>query len=217
MKPSFIFILLAGAVLTGCKTPETKQPNTKTRISNPAAGRKINILVLPLKDIGNTSIAFLKTNIATWYNAGITVLPVSDMPLTAWHAPRKRYKADSILVFLKSLVPNTDTYVLGVTGKDISTNNGENPFWGVMGLGYQPGHCCIISNYRLRKHPQTEKQLNERLLKVALHELGHNFGLPHCPEIHCLMTDAKGKDKLNDEKGFCFKCQDYLHEGGFIK
>ncbi len=66
---------------------------------------------------------------------------------------------------------------------------------GIMGFGYLPGNACVISNYRLGKYPQTQIQLNEKLLKVALHELGHNFGLPHCPDEQCIMIEAKEKDK----------------------
>ncbi|MES2772873.1 MAG: matrixin family metalloprotease [Bacteroidota bacterium] len=214
MKPNLIPVLF---FLIGCNTPEIKVPRPKTIVSIPADGRKIQILIQPLNDISTAAISFLKNHIADSFKAVITVLPARELPANAYFAPGKRYKADSLLVFLKPFVSNVNTYVLGVTGKDISTRKGAFPNWGIMGLGYQPGQCCVISDYRLCKYPQTEMQLNERLLKVALHELGHNFGLPHCPDERCMMTDAKGKDKLNNEEGFCLKCSGYLHSKGFRK
>jgi len=57
-----------------------------------------------------------------------------------------------------------------------------------MGLAYCPGNSCIVSTFRI-KHPDKEKHFS-RLKKVALHEFGHNLGLPHCPDKACVMTDA---------------------------
>jgi archaemetzincin len=66
----------------------------------------------------------------------------------------------------------------------------------------------------LYKYPQTETQLLVKLLKVALHELGHNFGLPHCSNTTCIMADAKGKDHLENEVGFCIICRKNLATKG---
>ena len=48
----------------------------------------------------------------------------------------------------------------------------------------------------------------ERIKKVCVHELGHNFGLPHCPTITCVMEDAKETIKTidNEELRLCEKC-----------
>ena len=213
LKPYF---LITFVIILSCKTPDSKLPPPKAVVTNPLP-KKNTILLQPLNDISDGSILFLKNRIAAIYNAEVTVLQPRLLPANAHYALGKRYTADTLLVFLKSLLPNRTYYVLGVTGKDIATKKGNNLHWGIMGLGYQPGNACVISDYRLSKYPQTQMQLNEKLLKVALHELGHNFGLPHCPDEHCIMTDAKGKDKLNNEKGFCSKCNTYLRSNGFMR
>lgn len=213
LKPYFLISFL---ILLGCTTPDSKLPPPKTAVIKPLPAKN-KILIQPLNDISDSAISYLKKRITEIYKAEVAVLKTRPLPANAYYAPRKRYTADTILVFLKSFLPNTTYYVLGVTGKDIATKKGNNLHWGIMGLGYNPGNACVISDYRLSKYPQTEMQLNERLLKVALHELGHNFGLPHCPNEYCLLTDAQGKDKLNNETGFCSKCTAYLRFNGFLK
>ena len=102
-----------------------------------------------------------------------------------------------------------------MTNKDISTKKGKDPDYGIMGLGFCPGKSCIASTFRLNG-----KNKNEKLFKVAIHELGHTQGLAktntkHCPEKVCLMRDAEGKDHLNELKYFCSKCRPILINAGW--
>ena len=55
-----------------------------------------------------------------------------------------------------------------------------------------------------------KKNKTEQFYKVALHELGHTEGLPHCKNKTCLMRDAEGGNPLNEEKEFCISCKKYL-------
>jgi archaemetzincin len=125
-------------------------------------------------------------------------------PSSAYYKPRNRYRADVTIKHLKEHI-GQDSVIVGLSNKDISTTNGKIKDWGVMGLGYQPGKSCIVSNYRLS---QTNKR--EQFHKVVLHELGHTQGLPHCPNKTCLMRDAEGKNVLDQETGFCKPCKKHL-------
>ncbi|ESU27109.1 M54 archaelysin family metalloprotease precursor [Flavobacterium limnosediminis JC2902] len=110
-----------------------------------------------------------------------------------------RYRADSIILFQRKSIPDSLDFIIGLTAKDISTTKYEKgrkmklpaykyQDWGVMGLGYCPGNSCVVSTYRI-KHKDKNIALI-RLKKVAVHEFGHNLGLPHCPDKKCVMTDA---------------------------
>ena len=71
---------------------------------------------------------------------------------------------------------------------------------------------CVVSTYRLKRGRATKKKFFNRLVKVVNHELGHTFGLGHCPIRNCLMEDAKGTIKTVDrETGkLCNLCKDKL-------
>lgn len=49
-------------------------------------------------------------------------------------------------------------------------------------------------------------------IKVVNHEIGHTFGLDHCPTPRCLMEDAKGTITTVDgeDGGFCQTCRQRL-------
>ena len=79
-----------------------------------------------------------------------------------------------------------------------------------MGLGYKPGKACVVSTYRLRKTATSQKHFQQRLFKVVVHEMGHNFGLHHCPDETCIMVDAEGQMKLDQEKDLCNSCKQKL-------
>ena len=157
----------------------------------------------------------VKKEVEDFYNCKTILLPENSLPVNAFYAFRQRYKADSLLLFQKKLVNDTIKSVVGFTSKDISTSQELIADWGVFGLGYCPGKACVISTYRLQKASATTEQLKERLIKVVLHELGHNFGLPHCTfNKECLLTDAGGTIKQVDKerKWLCNHCTQILHQ-----
>lgn len=79
----------------------------------------------------------------------------------------------------------------------------------VFGAAAVGGAWAVVSTARLlpedpARHPDL---LRERLLKEALHELGHLAALPHCAAPGCVMTASRGVRGV-DRKGsdFCESC-----------
>jgi len=166
------------------------------------------IAIQPYSDIDSSLTKKLYRQIKTLQPETV-LLPPINLPLKAYMASRNRYRADSLIRYL-SQQTRADTVVIGLTGKDISTIKGKIRDWGVMGLGYCPGHACIISSYRL-----SAINLNTQFYKVAIHELGHTQGLKHCANKTCFMRDAEGGNPLNEETGFCDLCKKILIEKGW--
>ena len=132
-----------------------------------------------------------------------------QLPKKAYYPPRNRYRADSLIKYLSNFV-SADTVVIGLTNKDISTTKGDISDFGVMGLGYCPGNSCVVSTFRLAK-----TNISEQFFKLAIHELGHTQGLPHCSNKICFMRDANGKNVFNEEKDFCPSCKSFLKNKGW--
>jgi archaemetzincin len=82
----------------------------------------------------------------------------------------------------------------------------------VFGEAQLEGPCAVVSLHRLREEfyglPPNDALLRERLLKEAVHELGHTFGLRHCDDWQCVMTSSHAVERL-DVKGadFCRYCR----------
>lgn len=163
----------------------------------------VRIAIQPLGLVSSRVRQAIKSRLEKQYFAEVTILPVVKLPKAAFYPPRSRYRADRLLTFLAE--NKKFDKVIGVTTVDISTSKPPNADWGVFGLGQMPGRSCVVSDFRL--HRKGKVSTEERLCRVAIHEIGHTLGLDHCPTPKCTMSDAKGALRTVDEEtGFCSLC-----------
>lgn len=165
------------------------------------------VILQPMHSFSAKTLLYLKDSIEQFYPVKVIIAPLKEFPANVYYQPRNRYRADSTIKWLKQIVPDSVRLIVGITDEDISTSKGLYKDYGVMGLGYHPGKTCVVSTMRLRKSATSAKQLQQRIFKVVVHEMGHNFGLPHCPNQSCIMVDAEGKMKLDGEKELCNSCK----------
>ena len=175
----------------------------KSKLSDLKSEEEITILIQPFEDVKPKQLEEISENIRKIYPK-IKILEPIDFPKNAFYQPRNRYRADSIIKYLRTKTPN-NCVTLALTNKDISVTKGKVADFGVMGLGYRPGNACVASSFRLNP-----KNKNEQFYKIAIHELGHTQGLKHCPDKTCFMRDAEGKNPTNEEKDFCQNCKKVL-------
>ena len=173
-------------------------------------GKKETIAIQPFTGIDKNLIQEIKKGMIQYLAVEITVLEIKKLPPSAFYKTRQRYIADSLLRFLRSLKQDEADRIIGITSFDISTRKKPYQNWGVMGLGYCPGESCIISSYRVKPTSGNYHHFINRMIILALHELGHTYSLPHCPVKNCIMNDAEGKMKLDDTKTYCVKCSRVL-------
>jgi len=177
------------------------------------------VALQPLGSVAETELAEMESTIKHMYGFNVVVLPGRPMPEDAFvNLKSPRYRADKLIAWLKAVRPDSADYILGITNSDISTTKRNKlgrilepkwkyEDWGIMGLGYRPGPSCVVSTFRLKTNKKA--LFTERLKKVAVHELGHNLGLPHCPNPGCVMNDANESVKTIDRAKLeiCVKCQ----------
>ncbi|MES2514407.1 MAG: matrixin family metalloprotease [Bacteroidota bacterium] len=162
----------------------------------------------PFSDITSEQLKFIHQELHKIYPRILIRQPI-DMPPAAYYKERNRYRADTILRFLRSRA-REGHLIIALTNKDISHTKGAVKDYGIMGLGLCPGNACVASSFRVSKEDHWSQ-----FFKVAIHELGHTQGLPHCPVKICFMRDAKGKNPTDEEKEFCSKCKAHLIARGW--
>lgn len=161
----------------------------------------MEISILPLGKIEDIILNQIKKEIAITYNLRVKILKPMEIPKHTYNPIRKQFLASKIIEFLEK---NLKGRILAVTDKDIYAK-GLNF---IFGQAQFRGRIAIISTHRL--NPLFYKQFDQKLLieravKEAIHEIGHNLGLDHCPNPKCVMNfsntifdvDKKGKNLCN--------------------
>ncbi len=164
------------------------------------------VMLVPLKSFPEDLMVAVEQGLSRELGVQVVRNEVVDLPKFAYYAPRKRYKADKLLEYLDGIAEATndpDIRVLGLTEVDVSVSTEEFEDWGIFGLGRMPGRVAVISSYRLKRKTKHHNPLHGdgkrdlvrfRVSTVAIHEIGHTFGLDHCgeKESNCVMLDGEG-------------------------
>ena len=154
---------------------------------------KINILPFQLSD--EEKILFQKIPFF------ITFLPNSQIPKSAYNPSRGQYLARELLHECRE----HEGLVLGVTNADLYAE-GLNFVFGQAEIG---GTVCVISIARLRDG--NIKLFQERIIKEAVHEVGHVLGLRHCGDKFCVMHFSNCLADTDVKTGwFCTSCEKRL-------
>jgi archaemetzincin len=99
---------------------------------------------------------------------------------------RNQYHSTPILEKLANNAPPNTLKVLAVTDVDLFIPILTH----VYGEAQLGGKACIISTCRLKDTLSTVgtcQGYRHRVIKEAIHELGHTFKLRHCPDSTCIM------------------------------
>lgn len=185
---------------------------TPRALSQAPAAPIATVALAPLGDFPPPFLAEIEAGLRAELGVSVLRLPPSPLPRAAWYPPRRRYRAERLIAFLRPMVRAPATRVLGVTQADISTTAHGVHDWGVLGLGDLGGLGCVISTFRCRMNSPGEAQTHFRMVTTCIHEIGHTLGLEHCPDTSCLMTDARGLVRTVDHTTghLCARCRSRL-------
>jgi len=151
----------------------------------------------------NLNMAFSETEC-------IFVDDVLPLPKEAFNNERQQYNSSSILDIVENRADEDESLgrVLGIIDADLYVSSLNFVF----GEARCPGKAALISLWRLKpefhEKPSNMELFVERVTKEAVHELGHTFGLRHCPDPFCVMYFSNSIfDTDRKQSLFCGKCQ----------
>jgi archaemetzincin len=155
----------------------------------------------------------LATALARTFSASCHVAPQPIDAAFAFDRLRSQYYATLILEQL-SRMADGQTRLLGITELDLFVP----VLTFVFGEAQLGGHCALISRRRLREEfyglPPNPEALRERTVKEAVHELGHTFGLRHCPDWRCVMASTHAVERVDVKSAdFCARCAKTVSAG----
>jgi archaemetzincin len=183
--------------------------------SNPPTGpaRQGLITVIPLGRVQEDVLRVVSDSLQGVLRLPVDVLAPAELPGEAFITTRNQYNAMMLIKYLDAEYGDRGLKVLGVTAKDIT-----NPILTyVFGEAYMDGRSAVMSYRRLALGPAgdpvSREQLLERVVKVAVHEIGHTFNIPHCHEGRCVMKASNTLGELDDKLNYmCGYCEFFLSD-----
>ena len=159
----------------------------------------------------NSSSILQSSSSSSLQSSSITTMP----PTYLFDKARKQWISDSLLDWLLEYSePDITTKVLAICDLDAYSDElnfvfGEAHLGGRVAAIYLPR---LREEFYVRKSDKNNKNLFEqRVIKEAVHELGHTFGLRHCQISKCVMhfSNSLQDTDFKDDK-FCERCNKIL-------
>lgn len=121
---------------------------------------------------------------------------------------RKQYDSRLLLEALHAELQDGDARLIGITEVDLFVP----VFTFVFGEAQLNGRVAVASLFRLRNSfyglPEDSELLAERLLKEAVHEIGHTFGLVHCHNPRRVMHSSPAVEEVDLKRSdLCRSCR----------
>jgi len=172
------------------------------------ASKQGSIGLVTFGDVDRDSLSFLPPALEEILGLPAEWGPSLSIPEGSYREKRRQYLAAPFIEALADLPDDAYLRLLGITDVDFFTT-GLNFIFGQAIIG---GRECLISLARLRPSfygQQDDAALfQERVIKEAVHELGHTFGLSHCGDTRCVMMFSNSlSDTDRKSSSFCDACR----------
>ena len=171
-----------------------------------------NIILSPIGDVTPELMDPIREEIKRIYGYPTEVLGLLDELEFAFHPNRKQYHSTPILEQLSNKAPAGAVKVLALVEVDLFIPILTH----VYGEAQLGGKACIVSTIRLNEghsYLNMQEPFLSRIVKEAIHELGHTFQLRHCREHTCLMHYCRNEsdvDRKSDQ--LCRYCKVLLED-----
>jgi archaemetzincin len=165
--------------------------------------------LLPIGNVDDGLLKDLRPAIEEILCVPCKVLPVRLDPGFAFHGERQQYHSSEILQRMQSFLSADSWRMLGIAAVDLYI-----PILTfVFGEAQMGGLCSVLSTHRLRQEfyglPPDPELFRQRLIKEAVHELGHTLSLTHCDDYRCFMASSHAVEWIDlKESVLCGNCRD---------
>ena len=154
----------------------------------------------------------LQDHLRDYLSLPVKITGNMPVPEGSFERSRNQYNSTRVLREIIRETPGDAIKIVGIIDRDLCI-----PILTfVFGEAQLGGVASIVSIARLRQEfhglSPDDGILFERLVKEVLHELGHNFGLIHCPDRECVMYLSNTVRDV-DRKGstYCIGCDSALY------
>lgn len=172
----------------------------------------VKILLQPVGSLSLNILKILENNLPEQFvNSNFVLGNTLQLPSHAFDAIKNQYFSPKIISWIHDKNKGISYQkILGIC--DVNAYTGRLNF--IFGEAQHGGKIAVIYLTRLREELKgvlDEDVFLQRVLKEAVHELGHLFGLIHCKTPSCVMyfSNSLADTDLKDSK-FCSKCKTKL-------
>jgi archaemetzincin len=173
---------------------------------------KYSIVISPIGDVDHLQLNQVQMAVHELFGYETEIIHlISDIDF-AFDPVRDQYYSKSILERLADLAPIHTIKLLAICDVDLFIPILTH----VYGEAQLGGKTCIISTFRLKQalhsiNPQ--KKIHQRIVKEAIHELGHTFNLRHCRNDTCAMHYCRTITDVDKKSArFCRYCRILLDD-----
>lgn len=164
--------------------------------------------LLPIGNVDDGLLEDLRPVVEETLRVPCRVLGIRLDPEFALHGERRQYHSSQILLRMQSFLSADSWRVLGVADVDLYI-----PILTfVFGEAQMGGPTALMSAYRLRQEfyglAPDKELLRQRVIKEAVHELGHTLNLTHCDDYRCAMAPSHAVEWIDLKGGtLCAACE----------
>jgi archaemetzincin len=169
-------------------------------------------VISPIGDLDASLMNTICAGVNRRFGYETEIIPLLSDIGFALEPVRDQYLSTSIIERVSNLAPAHAIKVLAICTVDLFIPILTH----VYGEAQLGGRACIVSTHRLKEENPAMNNpgsFDIRVEKEAIHELGHTFGLRHCPDHFCIMhycRTVKDVDRKSDQ--LCRYCKILLED-----
>ena len=167
-----------------------------------------SILIVPIRPVDHAELTALVSPLSNAFELPVSIEESNYLdPSFAFDTYRNQFNSTALIAALLERSKSFPGKIIGITTVDLFVP----VLTYVFGEAQLDGRAAVLSAFRLREElyglDQNPTLEHVRLLKEAIHELGHTFGLIHCHIPECVMHSSTSAEEIDVKgKDFCEEC-----------